>query len=165
MLACEYESVRPDILVLGKALSGGFMPISAVLADDALMSVMKAGTHGSTFGGSPLASALAIASLRAIVEENMCENSFKMGEIFRREAATFRPDLIKEVRGKGLFNAIELYPSCGVSATQVNEKLRDHGILSKPTQEYSFRMAPALVITEEQLMDSISLIRRALDEC
>ena len=157
--------MRPDILVLGKALSGGFLPVSAVLADDLIMSMMKTGTHGSTFGGNPLASALAIASLKAIVEEDMCENSMKMGEIFRREAATFRPDLIREVRGKGLFNALELYPTCGVTAARVNEKLRDHGILSKPTHEYTFRMAPALIITEEQLMDAISLIRRALDEC
>ena len=141
------------------------MPVSAVLADDPLMSMMKPGTHGSTFGGNPLASALAIASLKAIIEEDMCENSLKMGEIFRREAAIFRPDLIRVVRGKGLFNAIELHPTCGVSATHVNEKLRDHGILSKPTHEYIFRMAPALIITEEQLMDAITLIRRALDEC
>ncbi|KAI6660513.1 Ornithine aminotransferase, mitochondrial [Oopsacas minuta] len=165
MLASEYESVRPDILVLGKALSGGFMPISAVLADDQYMSMMKSGTHGSTFGGNPLASALAIASLRAIVEGGMCENAYKMGEIFRKEAATFRRDIIRDVRGMGLFNAIELNPNCGVSASTVNEKLRDHGILSKSTHEYTFRMAPALTINEEQLMDALSLMKKALEEC
>ena len=165
MLTSDYESVRPDILVLGKALSGGIMPISAVLADDHIMSVLKSGTHGSTFGGNPLAAAVAIASLRAIVEEGMCENSYKMGEIFRREVAKIRPDLIREVRGKGLFNAIELDINSGVSANTVTEKLRDHGVLSKATHDYNFRLAPALTINEQQLMESISYIKKALDEC
>ena len=156
--------MRPDVLVLGKALSGGLMPISAVLADDHLMSMMKSGTHGSTFGGNPLASAVAIASLKAIVEEKMPENSFKMGEIFRREICKMRPGVVAGVRGKGLMNAVLLNPSGGVKAGRVIEKLRDNGIICKNSLDYWFRMTPPLIITEDQMMDALKLISRAIDQ-
>ena len=128
------------------------------------MSMMKSGTHGSTFGGNPLASAVAIASLKAIVEEKMPENSFKMGEIFRREICKMRPGVVAGVRGKGLMNAVLLNPSGGVKAGRLMDKLRDNGIICKNRFDYWFRMTPPLIITEDQMMDALKLISRAIDQ-
>jgi len=166
MLACNHEDVRPDILILGKALSGGVFPISAVLADDEIMLCIKPGEHGSTFGGNPLASKVAVASLKVLVEENLADNAEQMGMIFREELKTFERnhDMVDLVRGKGLLNAIAIKPKNGKTAWDICLALRDNGLLAKPTHDHIIRFAPPLVITEEQLMEAIDIIKDTLNE-
>lgn len=166
MLACNHEDVRPDILILGKALSGGVFPISAVLADDEIMLCIKPGEHGSTFGGNPLASKVAVASLKVLVEENLADNAEQMGMIFREELKAFERnhDMVDLVRGKGLLNAIAIKPKNGKTAWDVCLALRDNGLLAKPTHDHIIRFAPPLVITEEQLMEAIDIIKDTLNE-
>ncbi len=167
LLAVDYENVRPDILILGKALSGGAYPVSAVLANDEIMEVIKPGQHGSTFGGNPLAAAVAIAALQVITDENLAENAEKLGIIFRSELQEFAKTnkMVKLVRGKGLLNAVlinDTEDSC--TAWDICIKLRDNGLLAKPTHGNIIRFAPPLVMNEEQLMDCIGIIKKTITE-
>jgi len=162
MLACDYEDARPDLLILGKAISGGVFPVSAVLADDEIMLCIQPGEHGSTFGGNPLACKVAQAALEVVIDENLAENAYRLGKIFRRELRAFDNDMITLVRGRGLLNAIVIKPKDGKEAWDVCLKLRDNGLLAKPTHGDIIRFAPPLVITEEQLMDCISIIKKTI---
>lgn len=162
MLCCDHEGVRPDILILGKALSGGVMPISAVLADDDIMLCIKPGEHGSTFGGNPLAAKVAIAALEVIRDEKLPENAARLGEIFRQELKAFRHDMVEIVRGKGLLNAIVIRPKNGKEAWDVCLALKENGLLAKPTHQHIIRFAPPLVITEEQLREALDIIKKTL---
>jgi len=161
LLAVNHFNIKPDVLILGKAISGGVLPVSAVLADDAIMEVIKPGTHGSTFGGNPLSSAVAIAALEVVVEENLAANAEKLGKLFRdgmQELITLT-SLVKLVRGKGLLNAIVIDDSEESStAWDICMKLKENGLLAKPTHGNIIRFAPPLVMTEEQLQDCISII-------
>jgi ornithine--oxo-acid transaminase len=163
LLACDHENVKPDILILGKAISGGVYPVSAVLAQDEIMNVIQPGQHGSTFGGNPLAGKVAIAALEVIEEENLAENAQNMGEIFRARmnALASKTELIQKVRGKGLLNAIEINDSPeSDTAWNLCLKLKDHGLLAKPTHGNIIRFAPPLVITEEQIHESCDMIEK-----
>ncbi len=161
MLACEHENVRPDILILGKALSGGVMPVSAVLADDDIMLTIKPGEHGSTFGGNPLAAKVAIAALEVIREEKLAESAERLGEIFRREMKSIKSEMIEIVRGKGLLNAVAIRPKGDKRAWDVCLAMKEMGVIAKPTHEHIIRFAPPLVITEMQLREAIDLIKEA----
>lgn len=161
LLACDHEGVKPDILILGKALSGGVMPISAVLADDEIMLTIKPGEHGSTFGGNALAAKVAIAALEVIKNEKLAENAEKVGKIFRDEMKSVKSDMIELVRGKGLLNAIVIRPKGGKTAWDVCLAMMDKGLIAKPTHEHIIRFAPPLVITEPQIREAISLIKEA----
>jgi len=161
MLACDHEGVRPDILILGKALSGGVLPISAVLADDDIMLTILPGEHGSTFGGNPVAAKVAIAALEVIKEENLAANAEKLGKLFRDEVRKINSDMIELVRGKGLLNAVVIKPKNGKTAWDVCLAMRDCGVLAKPTHDHIIRFAPPLVINEEQILDAISKIKEA----
>lgn len=161
LLACDHEGVRPDILVLGKALSGGVMPISAVLADDDIMLTIKPGEHGSTFGGNPLAGKVGIAALEVLKNEKLSENAVRLGEIFRKEMKAVKSDMIETVRGKGLLNAVVIRPKGGKTAWDVCIAMKDKGVIAKPTHGHIIRFAPPLVINEEQMAEAISLIKDA----
>ena len=161
MLACDYEDARPDILILGKALSGGVLPISAVLADDEIMMCIKPGEHGSTFGGNPLACTVAKAALEVVVDEELAKNALELGNIFRKELGEKLADsnIVKLVRGKGLLNAIVINDTPeSQTAWNICLSLRDNGLLAKPTHGNIIRFAPPLVINEEQLMTCINVI-------
>ena len=162
ILATDYEDARPDILILGKALSGGVFPVSAVLCDDEIMMCIKPGEHGSTFGGNPLANKVAIAALEVVKEEKLAEKSFYLGEVLRAELKAIDSDMINLVRGKGLLNAIVIKPKNGFDAWDVCLRLRDNGLLAKPTHGDIIRFAPPLVITKDQLMDCISIIKKTI---
>lgn len=162
MLACDHETVRPDILILGKAISGGVFPVSAALADDEIMLTIKPGEHGSTFGGNPLGCKVAIEALQIVKDENLVENAKKMGEIFRREICSFKSKMIELVRGKGLLNAVIIKPLNRKTAWDVCIAMRDEGVLAKPTHEHIIRFAPPLIINENELMDAIERIKTAI---
>jgi ornithine--oxo-acid transaminase len=164
MLACDHEGVRPDILILGKALSGGTLPVSAVLADDAIMLCIKPGEHGSTFGGNPLACKVAIAALKVLKDERLAENAERLGKIFRNEMKKLEKEheMVELVRGKGLLNAVIIRPKNGKTAWDICVKLKENGLLAKPTHEHIIRFAPPLVITEDQLMESVEIIHDTL---
>ena len=162
MLACDHEDVKPDILILGKALSGGVFPVSAVLADDHIMMCIKPRDHGSTFGGNPLACKVAKAALDVIIDEELSENANRLGKIFRKELELIESDMISLVRGKGLLNAIVIKPKNGKEAWDVCIKMRDNGLLAKPTHGDIIRFAPPLVITEEQLIECVNIIKTTL---
>jgi ornithine--oxo-acid transaminase len=162
LLACDHENVKADILILGKALSGGVLPISAVLANDDIMLVIKPGQHGSTFGGNPLAARVAIAALEVVKNEKLAENSERLGKIFRDELRKIDTDMISLVRGKGLLNAVVINESIGYDAWDVCLKLKENGLLAKPTHGDKIRFAPPLVMTEEQLMDCIAIIKKTI---
>jgi ornithine--oxo-acid transaminase len=164
MLACDYEKVKPDILILGKALSGGVMPVSAVLANDEIMLNIKPGEHGSTYGGNPLACRVAMAALDVIVEEQMADNAYRMGHIFRNELKNIQSPLIKEVRGKGLLNAIEIQSDDDQTAWNFCLLLKENGLLAKPTHGNKIRLAPPLIISELQLEECIDIIKDTLKE-
>jgi ornithine--oxo-acid transaminase len=167
LLAVHHENVTPDILILGKALSGGAYPVSAVLANDAIMNVIKPGQHGSTFGGNPLACAVAIAALKVVEDENLAENAHKLGVLFRAEIQKLvaTSDLVKQVRGKGLLNAIIINDSQESStAWDICIKLRDNGLLAKPTHGNIIRFAPPLVMNETQLLECVAIIRKTILE-
>ena len=164
MLACDYEGVRPDVLILGKALSGGVYPVSAVLADDDIMLTIKPGEHGSTYGGNPVAAKVAIAALEVIKEEDLAGNAMRLGEIFRSELKKIDHPMISLVRGKGLLNAIVIEPKDGKTAWDVCVALKENGLLAKPTHQHIIRFAPPLIITEDQLMDCIEIIRNTIME-
>lgn len=162
MLACDHENVRPDILLLGKALSGGMMPVSAILADDEIMLTIKPGEHGSTYGGSPLACKAAIASLQVLKEERMMENAVIMGELLRNELKNINSKHISLVRGKGLLNAIVIQHINQDAAWELCLKLKDNGLLAKPTHDDKIRFAPPLVITKEQILECVAIIKESL---
>jgi len=162
LLACDHENVKPDILILGKALSGGVFPVSAVLANDDVMMCIKPGEHGSTFGGNPLACKVAIAALDVVKEENLSENADKLGKIFRSELNKINSDMITVVRGKGLLNAVVIKPKNGKDAWDVCLSLRDNGLLAKPTHGDIIRFAPPLIINEKQLMDCVDIIKKTI---
>ena len=162
LLAVDHEEVKPDILILGKAISGGVFPVSAVFANDDIMLCIKPGEHGSTFGGNPLACKVAIAALEVVKDEELAANSERLGEILRRELAAIDSDMITLVRGKGLLNAIVIKPKDGMEAWDVCLKLRDNGLLAKPTHGDIIRFAPPLVITEEQLMECVEIIKKTI---
>lgn len=165
LLACDHENVRPDVLILGKALSGGAMPISAVLADDEIMLTIKPGQHGSTFGGNPLAAKVAIASLQVLKEEKLAENADKMGKYFRQEMQKIVDELeiVTLVRGRGLLNAIVIKPTkSGKTAWNVCVEFKENGLLAKPTHGDIIRFAPPLVITKEEIDFAIDTIRKVL---
>jgi ornithine--oxo-acid transaminase len=164
MLACDWEGIKPDILILGKALSGGVYPVSAVLADDPVILTIKPGEHGSTFGGNPIASRVAIEALTVIKEEKLAENAFEMGKIFRDELKKIHSPMIELVRGKGLLNAIVIKPLNGKTAWDVCLKMCDNGLLAKPTHDHIIRFAPPLVITKEQILESVGIIKRSIKD-
>ncbi|RLD62477.1 MAG: ornithine--oxo-acid transaminase [Bacteroidetes bacterium] len=159
MLACDYEDVRPDVLILGKAISGGMFPVSAVLADDEIMLTILPGEHGSTYGGNPIAAKVSIAALEVIKEEKLCENSMKIGEIFREEMRSIKSEMIEIVRGKGLLNAIVIKPKNGKTAWDVCLALKENGVLAKPTHDHIIRFTPPLVINEKQMREAIEIIK------
>jgi ornithine--oxo-acid transaminase len=164
LLACDHEGVRPDILILGKALSGGVLPVSAVLADNEIMLTIKPGEHGSTFGGNPVASKVAIAALEVIKDEKLAANAERLGKIFRDELSSINSEMIELVRGKGLLNAVVIRPKGGKTAWDVCLAMRDKGLIAKPTHEHIIRFAPPLVITEAQLREAITLIKDAFKQ-
>lgn len=163
LLACDHENVRPDILILGKALSGGTFPISAVLADDEIMLCIKPGEHGSTYGGNPLACKIAIASLEVLKEDKLAENATVLGQYFRETIRGFNNPLIKEVRGKGLLNAIVIAHSDPDAAWNLCLDLKENGLLAKPTHGDKIRFAPPLVITKTQIDECLEIINNSLN--
>lgn len=164
LLACDHEGVRPDVLILGKAMSGGMMPVSCVLADDDIMLCIKPGEHGSTYGGNPIAAKVSIAALEVVKNEKLAENAERLGKIFRKELSDVKSDMVSLVRGKGLLNAVVITPKNGKTAWDVCLRLRDNGLLAKPTHQHIIRFAPPLVINEEQLREAITIIQKTLDE-
>ena len=162
LLACDHEGVRADILILGKAISGGVFPVSAVLADDEIMLTIKPGQHGSTFGGNPIAAKVAVAALEVVKDEKLAERSEKLGEIFRAKLREIDSDMIQVVRGKGLLNAIIIKPMNGKEAWDVCVKMAENGLLAKPTHQHIIRFAPPLIITEGQLYDAIEIIKESI---
>ena len=165
MLASDYENVRPDILILGKALSGGTLPVSAVLADDEIMLTIKPGEHGSTFGGNPLACKVAMAALQVLKDENLADNADTLGKLFRSEMNKLvdKYDLLTLVRGKGLLNAIIIKPTKdGKTAWDVCVALKENGLLAKPTHGHIIRFAPPLVINKEEIMQAVQIIDKTL---
>jgi ornithine--oxo-acid transaminase len=164
MLACDHEGVRPDIIILGKALSGGMMPVSAVLADNAIMLTIKPGEHGSTYGGNPLACAVAIESLKVLKEEKLAENAEKLGHVFRKKMNEIKAecDCISIVRGKGLFNAIVINHDKGRKAYDICLEFAKNGLLAKQTHDNIIRFAPPLVINEAQLLEAAEIIRKVI---
>lgn len=164
LLACDHENVRPDILILGKALSGGTIPVAAVLADDIVMLQIKPGEHGSTYGGNPLACAVAMKALEVIKSEKMAENSFRMGEILRAELAKLNSPFIASIRGRGLLNAIVIKHENPEAAWDLCLHLKELGILAKPTHGDKIRFAPPLIITEAQIKEAVQLIGKGLEQ-
>ncbi len=162
LLACDHENVHPDILILGKALSGGFMPVSAVLANNEIMLTIKPGEHGSTFGGNPLACAVAVASLEVVRDEKLAENAENMGKLFRDELGKIKSDMIELIRGKGLLNAIIIRPKNGKEAWDVCVAMKDNGLLAKPTHQHIIRFAPPLVINEAQILEAVEIIKKSI---
>lgn len=162
LLCCDHEGVRPDIVILGKAISGGVLPVSAVLADDEVMLTIRPGEHGSTFGGFPLACRVATAALEVVKEERLAERAEELGKIFREEMSRINSPLIRQIRGKGLLNAIVIEPHEGKEAWDLCLKMAENGLLAKPTHGHIIRFAPPLVITEEELREAIAIIRDSI---
>ncbi len=164
MLACDHEDVRPDILILGKAISGGMLPVSCVLADNEIMLCIKPGEHGSTYGGNPIAAKVAVAALEVIREEKLAENAEKMGRIFRKRLKSIDSKLIETVRGKGLLNAVVINSMNGISAWDVCIALKNNGLLAKPTHDHIIRFTPPLIINEAQLTEALDIIEKTFAE-
>ena len=159
LLACDYEDIHPDILILGKALSGGVTPVSAVLASDEIMLTIAPGEHGSTYGGNPLAAAVGIAALEVVRDEKLSENAYAMGELFRSEMEKIDNPMIKQVRGKGLLNAVVTEPKDGKVAWDICLALKENGLIAKPTHDHIIRFTPPLIITRDQMMEAIGIIK------
>ena len=159
LLACDYEDIHPDILILGKALSGGVTPVSAVLANDEIMLTIAPGEHGSTYGGNPLAAAVGIAALEVVRDEKLSENAYAMGELFRNEMEKIDNPMIKQVRGKGLLNAVVTEPKDGKVAWDICLALKEIGLIAKPTHDHIIRFTPPLIITRDQMMEAIGIIK------
>lgn len=167
LLACDHENVKPDILVLGKALSGGVLPVSAILADDEIMGVIKPGQHGSTFGGNPLAARVGVAALEVIENENLAEKAEALGQLFRKEMNRIigQTDLVTKVRGKGLLNAILINDTPeSTTAWDLCIAMKDNGLIAKPTHGNIIRFAPPLVMTEKELMECVAIIEKTIME-
>ena len=164
MLACDHENIRPDILILGKALSGGVLPVSAVLCDDEIMMTIKPGEHGSTYGGNPLACAVAIAALDVLKEEQLTENAETLGALLRTELRKLNSPFIETVRGKGLLNAIVIKHNNPDAAWQLCLALKENGLLAKPTHGDKIRFAPPLVITAAQIIECVEIIKQSLQQ-
>lgn len=162
MLACDHENVKPDILVLGKALSGGVYPVSCVLSSSEVILTIRPGEHGSTFGGNPLACAVAMAALTVVKEENLAENAEKMGRLLRRKLVEIDSSRINAVRGKGLLNALDIRTKNGISAWDVCLKMKEYGVLAKPTHGTVIRLAPPLVINEGQILEAAEAIKKSI---
>jgi ornithine--oxo-acid transaminase len=165
LLAVDHENVRPDILILGKALSGGVLPVSAVLADDEIMLLIMPGQHGSTFGGNPLACKVAVAALEVVRDEHLADNAEHLGRIFRAEMEDFDHQMVETVRGKGLLNAVVITPTKGRTAWDVCIEMMKRGLLAKPTHNDIIRFAPPLVITEAELREGIAIIKASIEAC
>ncbi|WP_126243664.1 ornithine--oxo-acid transaminase [Chitinophaga rhizosphaerae] len=163
MLACDHENVRPDVLILGKALSGGMLPVSAVLADDAVMLTIKPGEHGSTYGGNPLACKVAIAALEVLRNERMADNAAQMGELLRQGLASLHSPFIRVIRGKGLLNAIEIAHENPDAAWDLCLALKENGLLAKPTHGDKIRFAPPLTINADQINECVGIISKSLE--
>lgn len=163
LLACDWEGVKPDILVLGKALSGGVTPVSAVFANNEIMLTIKPGEHGSTYGGNPLACAVGMAALDVVRDEKLAENADRMGKIFRSEVAKINHKMIKKVRGKGLLNAVVTEPSGDVKAWDICVMLKEKGLLAKPTHEHIIRFTPPLIINEAQMSEAVAIIKSVFE--
>jgi ornithine--oxo-acid transaminase len=164
MLCCDHEDVRPDMVILGKALSGGVLPVSAVLADDEIMMTIKPGEHGSTYGGNPLACKVAMSALQVIKDENLVDNAYYLGKYFRKELEKINHPLIKQVRGKGLLNAIVLDTEDEELGWNFCLRLAEKGLLAKPTHHYIIRLAPPLIITKTQLDECVAIIKETIEE-
>ena len=164
LLACDHENVRPDILILGKALSGGTYPVSAVMADDEIMLCIQPNEHGSTFGGNPVACKVAIAALEVVRDEGLAENAEKTGKILRERLSNINSDLITIVRGKGLLNAIVVKEDASIEAWDICLKLKENGLLAKPTHGHIIRFAPPLIITEDQIHECCDTIEKVFSE-
>lgn len=162
LLACDYEEVHPDILILGKALSGGVLPVSAVLANDDIMLTIAAGEHGSTYGGNPLAAKVGMAALEVVRNENLSSRAYEMGLLFRHSMEELNHPMIKQVRGKGLLNAIVTEPKGGKTAWDICLALKDNGLIAKPTHDHIIRFTPPLIITRNQMLDAIEIIGKTL---
>lgn len=163
LLACDWEGVKPDILVLGKALSGGVTPVSAVFANDEIMLTIKPGEHGSTYGGNPLACAVGMAALDVVRDEKLAENADRMGKIFRSEMSNINHKMIKKVRGKGLLNAVVTEPSGNIKAWDICVMLKEKGLLAKPTHEHIIRFTPPLIINEAQMSEAVAIIKSVFE--
>ena len=163
LLACEHDDVHPDALILGKALGGGMLAVSLFLARQEVMNVFQPGDHGSTFGGNPLAAAVGLEALNVLIEENLVERSAEMGDYFIAQLKKLRSPLIKDIRGRGLFIALEIEPSLA-NARQVCEHMAHHGLLSKETHDTVVRLAPPLTITQQQIDETVDSIQHALDD-
>ena len=164
MLCSQHDGIRPDIVILGKALGGGVLPVSACLADDDIMLNVKPGEHGSTFGGFPLAARVAVEALKVVKDEKLVQNAEKMGKIFREEIEKINSPFIVQVRGRGLLNAIVTKPVEGKTAWDICLKLRDNGLLAKPTHDHIIRFAPPLCINKEELMEAIGIIKKTFEQ-
>lgn len=164
LLACDWEGFKPDVLILGKALSGGVYPVSAVLANDDIMLVIHPGEHGSTFGGNPVACKVAITALQVVKDENLAGNALEMGKIFRDECMRIDSPFIELIRGKGLLNAIVIRPLNKRTAWDVCLRMKENGLLAKPTHQHIIRFAPPLIINEVQIRESVGIIARSLKE-
>jgi ornithine--oxo-acid transaminase len=164
LLACDHENVRPDILILGKALSGGLLPVSAILADDDIMLCIRPGQHGSTYGGNPLAAKVAMAALQVVKEEHLSENAARLGALLLNGLKDIRHPMIQIVRGKGLFCAMVIRPENGKDAWDVCLALKENGLLAKPTHGDIIRLAPPLIINEDQLMEGLEIIKNTLNQ-
>ena len=162
MLACDHENVRPDILILGKALSGGVLPISAVLSDDEIMLTIQPGEHGSTYGGNPLACAVAMTALQVLKDEKMEDNAESMGILFRNEIKKLDSTFIELIRGKGLLNAIVIKHKNPEASWELCLSLKENGLLAKPTHGDKIRFAPPLIINEEQILEAVAIIGKSL---
>lgn len=165
MLAIDHENVKPDILILGKALSGGVLPVSAVFANDDIMLCIQPGEHGSTFGGNPLACRVAIAALEVVKNENLAANAERLGEKFRAGLRAIKSDQVTVVRGKGLLNAIVIKPKNGIEAWDICVKMMEQGLLAKPTHQHIIRLAPPLVINDQQIEEALGIIRNVIESC
>jgi ornithine--oxo-acid transaminase len=164
MLCSEHAGVKPDILILGKALGGGVFPVSAVLTNHEVMNVLHPGQHGSTFGGNPLACAVAMAALKVLVDENLAENAEKLGQVFRNRLQMIKASIVSDVRGKGLLNAIDIVPfGNGKTAYDVCLALKANGLLAKQTHTHTIRFAPPLTITQEQIEMAADIIANTID--
>lgn len=163
LLACDHVNVKPDVLILGKAISGGMYPVSAVFANDDIMMVIKPGQHGSTFGGNPVAARVAVAALEVIKEEKLAQRAQELGEFLRQELRNIKSDMISVVRGKGLLNAIVIKPKNGKEAWDVCLKMAENGLLAKPTHGDIIRFAPPLVISKEQLSECVGIIKKSIE--
>ncbi|MCK5894558.1 MAG: ornithine--oxo-acid transaminase [Endozoicomonadaceae bacterium] len=162
LLAVDYEQVRPDVLILGKALSGGVLPVSAVLASDEVMLCIQPGQHGSTYGGNPLGCQVAQTAMEVVLDEKLAENADRLGQVFRQGLTKIQHPMLKAVRGKGLLNAIDIDPTDGCEAWDICLKLTENGLLAKPTHKDTIRLSPPLVITDAQINQSLTIIEDTL---